>query len=89
MNLNAIINNKNDIKYFLENLELIHKRNIYSIISQGKNGEKDFNNGNNGNSCSKMKEPISEYEFNVKEGKFYEPLDKYEDKFNLDKINPF
>jgi hypothetical protein len=85
-NLNATITTKNDVKYFLDNLELIHKRNIYSIMNQGKNGEKEFNNCNN---CSKMKEPISEYEFNVKEGKFYEPLNKYEDKFNLDKINPF
>lgn len=78
-------------QYFLDNLELIHKTRIYSVIAEGKKEEKEFNIDSNRsiNNSNNIKEPVSEYEFNLKEGKFYKPLTKYEDKFNLDKINPF
>ena len=70
---------KND-QGFIDDIELIKKNN--DIFNEEKKEEKD-------NGYYNIKEGNSEYEFNLNEEKFYKPLTKYEDKFNLDKINPF
>ena len=62
------------------NIELNQKDKIDPSIIEGKD---------NGGNIDSTKEPISEYEFNINEGKFFKPLTKYEDRFNIDKINPF
>ena len=80
LNLN-LSSPKND-QDFPDTVELIQKNNFLSILNNDKIKEKD-------NGCKNIKDPQSEYEFNLNEGKFYKPLTKYEDKFNFDKINPF
>ena len=78
MDINIISSNNPEDS--TKKIGIIQKNKICPTIID----EKD----NCGNSSS-GKEPVSEYEFNINEEKFYKPLTKYENRFNIDKINPF
>ena len=73
---NDLPNNDQD---FLDNIELKQKDTFKYYI----NIKEDINK------FETIKEMVTEYEFNLNEGKFCEPLQKYEDKLNFNKINPF
>ena len=79
---------------FIYNLELIQKKNYKSMLNEDKKIE-ELNINNNIKSkntiCSSnvVKEIETEYEFNLSQEKFYKPLNKYENIFDLEKINRF
>lgn len=79
---------KND-QDFIDNLEIIK----VSLISQKINLKKEENNlGNNNSDNNSNNLNIEENEYEIKNNnneKFFKPLDKYENKFNLEQINPF
>ena len=76
LDINDLPNNDED---FLVNIELIQKNNFRYI----SNDELDKNKKET------IKDIDTEYEFNFDEGKFSEPLQKYDEKLNFNKINPF
>ena len=76
LDINDLPNNDED---FLVNIELIQKNNFRYI----SNDELDKNKKETINDID------TEYEFNFDEGKFSEPLQKYDEKLNFNKINPF
>ena len=73
---------QNDSQDFLDSIKLIQK-NVYSSNEEIK--KKEENKTEN----ETIKELETEYEFNLNEEKFCEPLQKYENNLNFDKINPF
>ena len=78
------IDQPNSDQDFIDNLEIIkvslasQKISLNSQKIEYKKDDTDIINNNEEN----------EYE-NKNNDKFYKPLDKYENKFNLDQINPF
>ena len=77
--VNDMTNNDQD---FIGNIELIQKNNF-----KLKNEMKEDKIEQSKNET--IKEIETEYEFNLDEGKFCEPLQKYEEKKSFNKINPF
>ena len=78
------IDSPNNDQDFLDNIELIQKNN-FRLISPKDIKNKEENKTEN----ETIKELETEYEFNLDEEKFCEPLQKYENKISFDKINPF
>ena len=79
IDINDLPNNDQD---FIDNVELIQKNNFK--LNNENNEDKIDKNKN-----ETIKEIETEYEFNLDEGKFCEPLAKYEEKKSFNKINPF
>ena len=77
---NDLPNNDQD---FLDNIELKQKDTFKYYTNREINNKDDINK------FETIKEMVTEYEFNLNEGKFCEPLQKYEDKLNFNTINPF
>ena len=73
-----------DDQDFLDNIELIQKNNLRLLSPKEMENKKENKTEN-----ETIKELETEYEFNLDEEKFCEPLQKYESKLNFDKINPF
>jgi hypothetical protein len=72
----------NNDKEFIEKLEIIK-----NSINENKNKENIYNKNN---IYAKDEEIENEMENELEdEEKFYKPLNKYENKFDLDRINPF
>jgi hypothetical protein len=78
------IESPNNDQDFLDNIELIQKNN-FRLISPKDVKNKEENKTEN----ETIKELETEYEFNLDEEKFCEPLQKYENKISFEKINPF
>lgn len=76
LDIDDLPNNDED---FLDNIELIQKNNFRYIS----------NNEIDKNKKETIKDIDTEYEFNFDEGKFSDPLQKYDEKLNFNKINPF
>ena len=79
----------NDNKFNLIDISISSPNNAQDSSNKIEIAHPSIEGKDNGGNSSNAKEPISEYEFNINEEKFYKPLTKYEDKFNIDKINPF
>ena len=85
---NSNIDNFNIIE--IENILPKNNQNYIDKIESIKNENKDkkieieIENNN-----IYKKEEVNEYEIGSDEEKFFIPLNKYENKFNLDQINPF
>ena len=75
----------NNDQDFLDDIELIQKNNFRWISSKEKGKEENKYN----TQTKTVKDLESEIEFNIDEEKFYKPLQKYADKFEFNKVNPF
>ena len=69
---------------FLDNIELIQKKNFRLLSPKDIKNKKENKNEN-----ETIKELETEYEFNLDEEKFCESLKKYENNISFEKINPF
>jgi hypothetical protein len=78
------IDSPNNDQDFLDKIELIQKNN-FRLVSPKVEKNKEENKTEN----ETIKELETEYEFNLDEEKFCEPLQKYENKISFEKINPF
>ena len=88
---NGNYNNESNIsnnKKLMKNINVDSINNEQQILANYKIIKNNtINNGNIDNTI--IRELRSEYEFNIEEDKFYKPLNKYENIFNIEKINPF
>ena len=88
---NGNYNNEYNIsnnKKLMKNINVDSINNEQQILANYKIIKNNtINNGNIDNTI--IRELRSEYEFNIEEDKFYKPLNKYENIFNIEKINPF
>ena len=75
----------NNDQDFLDDIELIQKNNFRWISPKEKGKEENKYN----TQTKTVKDLESEIEFNIDEEKFYKPLQKYADKFEFNKVNPF
>ena len=82
LDINDVNDMPNNDQDFIGNIELIQKNNFK--LKNEMNEDKIEQSKN-----ETIKEIETEYEFNLDEGKFCEPLQKYEEKKSFNKINPF
>ena len=82
LDINDVNDMPNDDQDFIGNIGLIQKNNFK--LKNEMNEDKIEQSKN-----ETIKEIETEYEFNLDEGKFCEPLQKYEEKKSFNKINPF
>jgi hypothetical protein len=86
-----IENNKNNNDIQIDNINIDSINYEQEILGNDENIKNNTVNDNNNsnNDSTNTKELKSEYEFNINEGKFYKPLNTYENIVNFKKINPF